>query len=162
MLQITSTYPRMDVEIYWPRAKMQQVVSQIQIEIRVPELEIDQLQSRNELGIGGFGYYSHQVRDAAYQKTIEAIGEIATAGDEVVESTGHFREEMILAEQAKRRTTETIPELTIRAAPRTRPRIRFNYGQEISWDLGGVNIKHQVRSPQITWNLGEVRVDVRG
>lgn len=162
MLQITSTYPRIEVEIHWPRAEMQQKVSQIQIKTNGPKLEIDQLQCRNELGIGGFVHYSHQVRDGAYQRVIEAIGKMAAAGDEVVERAGHFKEEMILAEQAKRETAGIIPELTIRAAPRTRPQIRFDYGQEISWNQGGVNITHQVRPPEITWHLGGVKVDVRG
>ena len=162
MLQITSTYPRMNVEIYWPVAEMQQQVSQIQISTVGPELQIDQQQSRNELGIVDITYSRQQVRDAAYQKTMEAIANIAALGDEVVQRAGHFKEEIILADQAKRATEAKIPELTIRAAPRTRPQIRFNYRQEISWNQGGVNIKHQVRPPEITWKLGGVNVDVRG
>lgn len=162
MLQITSTYPRMNVEIYWPEAEMQQKVSQIQISTVGPELQIDQQQSRNELGIVDITYSRQQVRDAAYQKTMEAIANIAAQGDEVVQRAGHFKEEMIIADQAKRATAAKIPELTIRAAPRTRPQIRFNYRQEISWNQGGVNIEHQVRPPEITWKLGGVNVDVRG
>lgn len=162
MLQITSTYSTMDLEIYWPRADIEQRVSQVQIRTIGPEMQIDQLQSRNELGIGGFGYYSRQVRDSAYQKTIEAIGKMAAAGDEVVQRAGHFREEMILAEQARRAMLEEVPELNIRAAPATRPKISFNYKQEISWNQGGVNIRHRIRPPEITWTLGGVKVDVRG
>ncbi|HKM43647.1 MAG TPA: DUF6470 family protein [Limnochordia bacterium] len=162
MLQITSTYPSFDLEIYWPRADIRQEVAKVQVETIGPEIKIDQLQSRNELGIGGFEFYSRQVRDGAYQKTIEAIGKMAAAGDEVVHRAGHFREEMILAEQAKRATMEQIPELNIRAAPTTRPKISFDYRQDINWSQGGVSITHQVRPPEITWTLGGVKVDVRG
>ena len=162
MLQITSTYSRMDIEIHWPRAQMRQQVSQIQIEGSGPSMEIDQSQSRNELGNVDFVYYSHQVRNRAYQEAMEAIGKMAAAGDEVVQRAGHFREEMILADQAKRAMDERIPELNIRAAPSTRPQISFDYRQEISWNQGGVNITHQVRPPEITWTLGGVKVDVRG
>ena len=162
MLQITSTYPSFELEVYWPRAEIQQEVTEMQIQTTGPEIEIDQMQSRNELGFGGFGYYSRQVRDGAYQKTTEAIGRMVAAGDEVVQRAGHFREEMILAEQAKRATRERIPELNIRAAPSTRPKISFDYRQDINWSQGGVNITHQVRPPKITWSLGGVTVDVRG
>ncbi len=162
MLQITSTYSTMDLEIYWPRADIEQRVSRVQIRTFGPKIEIDQSQSRNELGIGGFEYYSHQVRDAAYQKTIAAIRTMAAAGDEVVQRAGHFREEMILAEQARRGMEAQIPELNIRAAPTTRPQISFDYRQGISWNQGGVNITHQVRPPKITWTQGGVKVDVRG
>lgn len=162
MLRITTTYPKMELETHLPRAQMEQRVSRVQITTRGPEIEIDQLQSRNELGIGGFGYYSRMVRDGAYQKTIEAIGKIAANGDEVVARAGHFREEMILADQAKRAMDERIPELNIKAAPSTRPSINFHYTQDINWSQGGATIRHQVRPPTITWTLGEVTVDVRG
>lgn len=141
---------------------MDQQISQIQIQGSGPTIEIDQAQSQNELGNVDLVYYSHQVRDRAYQKTMEAIGKMAAAGDEVVQLAGHFREEMILAEQAKRAMGKQIPELNIRAAPSTRPQIRFDYRQEISWSQGGVNITHQLRPPEITWTLGGVKVDVRG
>ncbi len=162
MLEITSTYPSFELETYWPRAEIRQEVGQMEIETIGPRMEIDQLQSRNELGIGGFEYYSHQVRDAALQKTIEAIGKMAAQGDEVVQRAGHFREEMVFADQARREMEAQIPELNIRAAPRTRPRIDFEYRQEINWSQGGVNITHQVRPPRIDWTLGGVQVDVRG
>ena len=161
MLQITTTYPRFDLEIYWPRAEIRQEVSKVQVKTTGPEIKIDQLQSRNELGIGGFEFYSRQVRDGANQKAIEAIGKMAAAGDEVVQRAGHFREEMILAEQVRRAMLEEVPELNIRAAPTTRPKITFNYQQDIRWSQGGVNIAHQLRPPKITWHLGGVKVDVR-
>jgi hypothetical protein len=162
MLQITSTYTTMDLEVYWPRAEIKQQVSKLQVETTGPRMEIDQLQSRNELGFGGYEYYSYQVRDKARQIAIESIGKMAAAGDEVVQRSGHFREEMIFADQAKREMREQIPELNIRAAPRTRPHIRFEYRQEINWNQGGVEITHQVRPPKITWTQGGVQVDVRG
>lgn len=162
MLEITTTYPSFELEYHWPRAEIKQQVSQIQITHSGPEIEIDQRQSSNELGIGNFGYYGRQVRARAYQKAVEAIGKISAAGDEVVMRAGHFREEMILADQAKRLMEEQIVELNIQAAPHTRPKIDFHYKQEISWNQGGVVITHQVRPPGITWNLGGVQVDVRG
>ncbi len=162
MLQMTTTYPKMDLVTHWPRAEIKQQVSEIQIDSIGPEIKIDQRQSRNELGMVDFGYYSHQVRDGAYQKTVEAIGKMAADGDEVVERAGRFREEMILAEQAKRAMDQKIPELSIASAPRTRPQISLNYRQEISWNQGGVSITHQVRPPELTWTLGGVEVDVRG
>ncbi|NMB01616.1 MAG: hypothetical protein GX971_08910 [Firmicutes bacterium] len=162
MLQITTTYPSFQVEYHWPRAQIEQQVSRVQITTHGPEMEIDQLQCRNELGIGGFEYFSRQVRDNAYHKVIESIGKMAAEGDEVLQRAGHFREEMIFADQARRKMDARIPELNIRSAPTTRPRIRFNYSQEINWNQGGVTIQHQVRPPTITWTLGGVHVDVRG
>ena len=161
MLQITSTYSRFDLEVYWPRAEIQQHVSHLQVETEGPELEIDQLQSRNELGIGGFEYFTRQVRDVAYQETIAAIGKMAASGDEVVQRAGHFREEMILPEQARKAMLAEVPELNIRAAPSTRPKITFKYQQDIHWSQGGVNITHQLRPPKMTWTQGGVKVDVR-
>ena len=162
MLQITTTYPSFQVEYHWPRAQIEQRVSEVQITSHGPELEIDQRQSRNELGIGGFEHFTYQIRDNAYHKVIESIGKMAAEGDEVMMRGGHFQEEMIFAEQAKRNMDEKIPELNIKAAPTNRPRIRFNYSQEINWNQGGIIINHQVRPPTITWNLGGVHVDVRG
>ena len=83
-------------------------------------------------------------------------------GDEVVERAGHFREEMIFADQARRSILESIPELTVQAAPTSRPEIRFFYAQQIDWRQGGVSIKHYIHPPTITWHLGGVYVDVRG
>lgn len=162
MLQITTTYPSFQVEYHWPRAQIEQRVSQVQIQSQGPEMEIDQLQSRNELGIGGFQHFSHKVRDQAKHKAIEAIGKMAAEGDEVMMRAGHFREEMIFAEQARRNMLEQVPELNIKSAPTTRPRIKFHYEQEINWDQGGVKITHQVRPPTITWKMGGVYVDVHG
>lgn len=161
-LEIRSAYPRFDLEIYWPRAEIKQQTAQMEVKTYGPRMEIDQLQCRNELGFGGFGYYSSQVREHAFQKTIEAIGKMATQGDEVVQRAGHFREEMIFADQARREMEAQIPELNVRAAPRTRPKIQFEYRQEINWSQGGVNITHQLRPPRIEWTLGGVEVDVRG
>lgn len=162
MLQITTTYPSFQVEYYWPRAQIEQQVAQVQIVSDGPRLEIDQQQSRNELGNGGLENFSRQARDQALQKTLESITKMAQAGDEVMQRAGHFREEIIFADQAKREMDERIPELNIKAAPTTRPNINFHYTQEINWDPGGVTIIHQVRPPTITWNLGGVHVDVRG
>lgn len=162
ILQITTTYPDFQVEYHWPRAQIDQRVSQVQITSHGPKLEIDQRQSRNELGIGGLENYSRQVRDQAYHKTLESITKMAQDGDEVMRRAGHFREEMVFADQAKRHMDGKIPELNIRAAPSTRPNINFHYVQEINWNPGGVTITHQVRPPTITWNLGGVHVDVRG
>ncbi|HHT43020.1 MAG TPA: hypothetical protein GX014_06405 [Firmicutes bacterium] len=162
MLQITTVYPRFSVEYHWPRAEIKQQVSQLQVKTYGPELEIDQRQSRAELGLPGLYHFSRQVRDEARSKTINAIGQIAAEGDEVVQRAGHFREEIIFADQARRRMDARIPELNIKAAPTTRPEIRFHYGQELDWNQGGVDIKHYVRPPTITWQLGGVYVDVRG
>lgn len=161
-MKITSTYSRFELEYHWPRAEIEQRVSQVQIKGSGPEIEIDQMQSRNELGIGGFKHYSYQVRDNAYQKVMEALAQIAAEGDEVMNRAGHFREEMIFADQAVRRMDAKIPELNIRAAPRTRPNINFHYTQELDWDQGGAIITHQVRPPDITWHPGGVKVDMRG
>lgn len=162
MLQITSTYTRMELTTYWPKAEIEQKVAQVQLKTIGPEMEIDQLQCRNELGIGGFDYYSHKVFNNAYQKTLEAIGKMAADGDEVVQRAGHFREEMIFADQARRALDAKIPEINIGVAPSSRPKINFNYSQEMSWIQGGVNITHRIRPPEITWIPGGVKVDVRG
>lgn len=162
MLTITTTYPSFDLEYYWPKAEITQKVSQVQIEGSGPSMEIDQVQSRNELGIGTYSYMARKIRDTSYNKVLEAITLMAQEGDEVVQRAGFFREEMIFADQAKRRLDAQIPELNITVAPRTRPTIKFHYQQEITWNQGGAIIKHQVHPPTITWEMGGVHVDVRG
>lgn len=161
MLTIRTTYPSFKLESDQPRADIEQKVSQVQIKTSGPEVEIDQEQSRNELGLGGYRYLSQQVRESSYQKVLAGIARVAGEGDEVMNRAGMFREEMIFADQAKRRMDAQIPELNVQAAPRTRPRISFHYTQEITWDQGGAAITHYVRPPTITWNLGGVKVDVR-
>ena len=162
MLRITTVYPRFDLEYHWPRAEIQQQVTRVQIKTEGPVVEIDQRQCWAELGLPSPLGYSKQVRDEARLKTLEAIGKLAAEGDEVVERAGHFREEIIFADQAKRRMDERIPELNIQAVPTTPPKISFHYQLELDWSPGGVAITHDVRPPTITWHLGGVYVDVRG
>lgn len=162
MLQIHTTYPGFELNYRWPTAEIRQQVTQLRIEASGPSMGIDQVQSRNELGMGTYSFVRDQIRDHAYNKVLEAITELAQEGDEVVERAGLFREEMIFAEQAKRRLDAQISELTIVAAPRTRPTIAFHYNQEITWDQGGAIITHHVQAPTITWQMGGVQVDVRG
>lgn len=162
MLRISTTYPRFEVDYHWPRAQIEQRVSQVQIETEGPRLEIDQRQSRAEVGMGGLEHFSRTVRDQAREKALTAIGETARDGDEVLARAGHFREEMIFADQARRKLEAQIPELNIKAVPVTRPKITFHYSQDLNWQRGGVTITHQVRPPTITWQLGGVTIDVRG
>lgn len=162
MLKITTTYPEFQLKTHQPRAEIKQKIIQIQIEHEGPSLEIDQLQSRNELGIGGYDHLSKQIRDEGFQKTLAAIKQIAWEGDDVMNRAGHFREQMIFAEQAKMRMESEIPELNIRSAPTTRPRITFHYEQRIYWEPGAAEITHYLRDPEIIWELGNVQVDLRG
>lgn len=162
MLQITTVYPRFDLAYHWPRAEIRQQVSQVQVKTEGPRLEIDQRRCWAELGMPRLEDFARQVRDTAQNTTLQAIADIAAAGDEVVERAGHFREEMIFADQARRSILESIPELTVQAAPTSRPEIRFFYAQQIDWRQGGVSIKHYIHPPTITWHLGGVYVDVRG
>lgn len=162
MLQITTVYPRFSVDYRWPWAEIKQQVSQVQIETEGPTMEIDQRQCWAELGMPRLPDFCKQVRDEGRAKTFEAIGKLAAEGDEVLERAGHWRKEMIFADQAKRRMDERIPELNIRVAPNTRPAIRFSYDLNVEWIRGGVEIRHHVYPPTITWQLGGVYVDVRG
>lgn len=162
MLNIRTTYPRFDLEYHWPRMEIEHRVSQVQIERSGPTIEIDQLQSRNELGIGGYQYLSKKIREQGYQKVLAGIAKMAQEGDEVMNRAGHFREEMIFSDQAKRRMDEQMPELNVASAPSSRPKIRFHYEQEITWDQGGALIKHHIQPPTINWQLGEVKVEYVG
>lgn len=162
MLTISTTYPRFDLEYHWPKAQIEQRISQVQIKTTGPQMEIDQVQSRNELGIGTYSYLSHQIRDQAYQEVMSAIAQMSQEGDEVMNRAGLFKEEMIFADQAKRRLDARIPELNIKAAPQSRPKIRFHYKNEIHWNEGGTRINHEIRPPTMNWQMGEVKIDVRG
>ncbi|HPT83792.1 MAG TPA: DUF6470 family protein [Limnochordia bacterium] len=162
MLQITTVYPRFSVEYYWPRAEIKQQLSQVQIRTSGPVVEIDQRECWADLGLPNLPDFSKQVRDQARSKTLEAIGKIAAEGDEVVERAGHWREEIVFADQARRRMDERIPELNIRPAPTARPKIDFHYELKLDWSRGGVEITHHIQPPVITWQLGGVYVDVRG
>lgn len=161
MLQITTVYPRFSVEYHWPRAEIKQQVSQVQIRTEGPIVQIDQRQCWADLGLPRLPGFSRQVRDEARQKTLEAIAKTAAEGDEVVDRAGHLREEIIFADQARRRMDERIPELNIRPAPTTRPQITFLYDLQLDWSRGGVEITHHIQPPTITWQLGGVYVDVR-
>lgn len=162
MFKITTTYTRFDLKTYPPRAHIEQRVGQFNFKTTGPQVEIDASQSRNELGIGGYQYMSKQIRQQGYEKTMQAIAQIAQEGNEVLDRAGHFREEMIFSDISKRRMDEKIPELNVTAAPRTRPKISFHYEQDIVWDQGGAFITHQIREPSFTWHLGEVKVEYRG
>lgn len=160
-LQITTVYPRFAVEYHWPRAEIRQEVTRVQVRTEGPVVEIDQRHCWADLGLAGPMDFAKQVRDEARFETVEAIGRIAAEGDEVVKRAGHFREEIIFADQARRRMDERIPELNVQAVPKAPPRIKFHYAMELDWSPGGAVIEHHVRPPTITWQLGGVYVDVR-
>ncbi|NMA60709.1 MAG: hypothetical protein GX956_02360 [Firmicutes bacterium] len=162
MFRITTTHSYFNLKTYPPRAHIEQRVGQFVMKTSGPRIEIDARQSRNELGIGGYQYMSRQIREKSYEKTMAAIAQMAQEGDEVVNRAGHFREEMIFTDISRRRMDEKIPELNITAAPQTRPEIRFYYEQEIAWDQGGAFITHQIRPPELTWHLGDVKVEYLG
>lgn len=162
MFKITSTYTSFNLTTYPPQAQIEQRVGQFKFKTNGPRIEIDSRQSRNELGIGGYQYMSEQIRQKSYEKTLEAIGQIAQEGNEVMDRAGHFREEMIFSSISRRRMDEKIPELNVAAAPRTRPEIRFYYDQDIVWDQGGAFITHQIRPPDLNWEKGAVKVEYVG
>lgn len=162
MLQITTVYPKFNLETHFPQANIKQKVIRFDIKRSGPSIEIDSMQSRNELGIGGYDYLSKKIRNESYEKVLAAIKQIAWEGDDVVNRAGHFREEMIFADHAKMRIAAEIPELNIRSAPQTRPKIDFHFEQKIYWEPGGVEITHFIQDPEISWQLGYVQVDVRG
>lgn len=162
MLSVSTSYPSFELKTYLPRAQIEQRVGQFQMETSGPRIEIDQRQSRNELGIGGYEHMSRQIREKSYHKVLAGIAQMAQEGDEVMNRAGHFREEMIFSDLAKRRMDGKILELNIAVAPQTRPEIRFHYEQEIAWDQGGAFITHQIRPPELTWHLGDVKVEYLG
>lgn len=162
MFQITTVYPKFDLQTHFPRANIKQKITKFDIERSGPSIEIDSKQSRNELGIGGYDYLSKKIRDESFEKVLAAIKQIAWEGDDVVNRAGHFREEMIFADHAKMRMEAEIPELNIRSAPQTRPKIHFHFEQKIHWQPGGAEIIHFLQEPEIKWQLGYVQLDLRG
>lgn len=161
-LAISSTYPSATIKTFQPEVKIRQRITQVQIDRSGPLVEIDQSQCYGELGFGGHVELSSRIKERNYEKVLEGIGRLAWEGDQVMNRAGRFREEMIFSDLAKRRWDEKIPELNVRAAPSTRPKIQFHHEQSINWQPGGAEIEVAVRPPDIRWQMGEVIVDVRG
>jgi len=157
-LTINTILPRLHIHYFWPRMQIQQELPQVQIETYGPELEIDQEQAWAELGIGNNTYLGQQIRERAYERVLQGIQEMAQEGDRIMNSVGLFQEDLILPDIVKERMDREIPELNVDVVPKTKPKIRFDYGHDIQWRIGGVITECELRPPMITLEKGEVQI----
>lgn len=157
-LLIRTTYPQVQIEYLWPQLEIEQKVSQIRIEKSGPRLEIEEKQCLRELGLGSYKDLGLQIRERSYEQVLLALKKMSAEGDEVLEQGGRFLERMIFSEIEQRKTEESVPEVNVKAAPQTRPKISFPCELKISWEEGGASITYRGGPPRITWNLGSVEV----
>ena len=140
--------------------QIRQELPEVQIDTYGPEVAIDQDQAWAELGIGNNTHLGRQIREQAYERVLQAIQDMAQEGDQIMNNVGLFQEELVLPQIMKERMDADIPELNVDAAPKTRPKIRFNYDHDIQWRIGGVIIECELQPPLITWEKGEVRISI--
>lgn len=166
-LAISTSYPQVQIDIKWPHADINQTVGHFNSNYTGPEIIIDQRAALIELGMGDLRNFVEEVTATAKYVVYDHIGRVAREGDRFVDE---ITNRDTIANIAKEKMYEEIPEINVDIQPRTSPRITSNYKLDLQWISGGAEMEVFVNPPQIDWIMGVIdisyvkgnKIDIKG
>lgn len=161
-IQIHTTFPQLEINCVWPRLEINQQYPQIQIETHGPNITIDQEAAKADIGLANVQYFNDEIKTLSRAAILEGIKRYAQDGDRIVRSVGKMDMRKVLGQMVKERDRERIPEINIDVIPKTRPRLQFDYGIQIDWLPGWLDIQPIIQPPEIKWYLGQVEINTVG
>jgi len=161
-IQIHTTYPQLEINSVWPRLEINQEYPEVQIETQGPNITIDQDAAKAEIGLGDIRYFNDEIKALSRAAILEGIKRYAQDGDRIVRSVGKTDMRKVLGQIMKERDRARIPELNLDAIPKTPPRMQFEYGVQIDWLPGLLEIEPVMQPPEIKWYPGQVEISTVG
>ncbi len=156
-LSIGISYPRSQIQVTQPQGEIRQRLTQARMEYRGPQLEIDQQQPMNEVGLGDLWHFTTKVAEEGRQMVLAGVAKRAQEGDAFARD---MRSQDVSARLAVEAMRSEIPELNVDMVPKTRPTIRFDYQLEIGWQPGSLDINVKTYPPEIQWMMGSVHISM--
>lgn len=158
-LNIDISYPMAKINHYWPQVEITQPVAELEVEIEGPEVFIDQRAARHELGFGDYSDWAKQVTHQAKQMVLEGISNYAAQGDRMARE---MTSQNTIQRIAREEMFDKIPEIQVDIAPKSSPKMEFNYSQKLYWDILPAEVSFNLRPPEINWQMGVVDISVLG
>ena len=145
LIDINSSMPVVEARIRPPR---------IRIETRHVQVSIDQEQCFAEVGLKPAGVFTRETAQKSRSKGLKATAAIARKGDFLARIDKNPDAIPLLAKSAMQGKRD----YTVKAVPKSRPRIHFTGSVDINWEMG--DVEFETREGRTEISATRARVDI--
>ncbi len=151
---IRTTDAYMSIDSRQPAVRLNSVFPKGRMESRLIQVEIDQTQCFNEMGLKTPGVL---MRDVVQKSLKQCLGGIAAKVQE-----GNFLAKIEenpngIPAVASRKYDKNY-QLTVVSMPRSRPDIEFKGGYDIKWDMGSVEVEPVLKVPEVSATKPDISI----
>ena len=151
---INTTDAFISIKMRQPAVRTKSTLPEMDIDIRPVELKIDQKQCFCEVGLKTADVFTRDAADKARQKCARQTAATAKKGDFFARVNKNANAIPMVAKNIMKRKAEH----TIAAMPKSRPKISFTRGMDISWNMGDVEVEAITEEPDISASRAGVEV----
>lgn len=164
-IQINTVKPQIQLEITEPKMHIEQTSGELSIRTtdtemvidkEMPKVKIDQYQCFAEAGLKNNRDLSKEFAQLGYQKAMEAISNIVSEGDTLMNI--QYSKGNTIALIAKSAKWGSEKEFNFDMIPKSRPKISVEGHLEVNWNPGKVDINYTPKSLKINFQRGKVEV----
>lgn len=134
---INTTDAFIDIKRRMPVVEVRSRLPRVRIETQQVQVAIDQKQCFYEVGLKTPDVLARETAGKSQSKGLRAIAAIARRGDTLARVDKNPRAIPMLAKSIMGKRVD----YTVAALPKSRPRIHFTGGTDISWDMGDAKLE---------------------
>jgi len=151
---INTTDAFISIKMRQPAVRTKSTLPGMEIDIQPVEMDIDQKQCFCEVGLKTADTFTRDAANKARQKCERQTAAMAKKGDFFARVNKNANAIPMVAKNIMKRKAEH----TIAAMPKSRPKISFTRGMDISWNMGDVEVEAITEEPDISASRARVEV----